>query len=335
MTVINNISAANVGRMSAVQSTKFARADSTADDIPSAVSITELVASLELPELPLSQRGISVDTLLSAISDEDRRNSIQQAVDSLEKKGDDLKAAGEKKLAALKEKLDELKEKSFWDGFCKVFKVIGLIAGAIAAAATTVVGVATGNPLMIAGGAIGLVMLADSIASMASDGKFCISAAVEGISKACGASEETAKWIAFGVQMTLVVASIALSLGGAAAGSTATGLAKIGEGAGKVAVNTAAKLSTVSQFVTGGTTIGQGIGTIGMAVVSNRIAKLEAKSVDIDAILEQLRNQMKMEQDLIEAEMNAADKLMSAVKDIVEDCNQTATAVLTASPSAA
>ncbi len=331
MTVINNISAASVGRMSAIQATKLARADSTADDIPSAVSITELVASLELPDLPLSQRGISIDTLLSAISDEDRRNSIQQAVDSIAKKGEDLKAASQKRLDAIKEKLDELKNQSFWDSFCKVFKVIGMIAGAIAAAVTTAVGVATGNPLMIAGGAIGLMMVADSIASVASDGKFCLSALAQGISKACGASEEAAKWIAFGVQMTLVVLSIALSCGGAAAGGTA----RIAEGAGKVAVNTAAKLSTASQIVSGGTTVGQGVGTIGLAIVSNRIAKLEAKSVDIDAILEQLRNQMKMEQDLIEAEMNAADKLMSAVKEIVEECSQTATVVLTASPSAA
>ncbi len=334
MTVINNISAANVGRLSAVQATKLARADSTADDIPSATSITELVASLELPDLPLSQRGISIDTLLSAISDEDRRNSIQQAVDSIEKKGEDLKASSEKKLAALKEKLEELKNQSFWDGFCKVFKVIGMIVGAIAAAATTAVGIMTGNPLLIGAGAVGLLMVGDSLLSTLTDGKVSISAGFEKLGKAFGMSDEAAKWFAFGMQMAIVVATTVVSFG-AAAGSSGAGISQAAETGAKTALDALSKISAVSEMANGVTTVGQGVGSIALAVVSYSIAKLEAKSVDIDAILEQLRNQMKMEQDLIEAEMNAADKLMSAVKDIIEDCSQTATAVLTASPSAA
>ena len=55
----------------------------------------------------------------------------------------------------------------------------------------------------------------------------------------------------------------------------------------------------------------------------------------IDAILENLRNNIKMNEDLIEEEMKAADALMTDVKEIVEDCNQTAAAILTVSPSAA
>ena len=57
--------------------------------------------------------------------------------------------------------------------------------------------------------------------------------------------------------------------------------------------------------------------------------------MDIDAILENLRNLMEMEQDLVEEQMKAADQLMSDVKDIVEDCSQTATAILTSAPTAA
>lgn len=334
MTVINNISAANVGRLSALSSTQLARAESTADDIPAATSMTELVASLELPDLPLSQRGISVDTLLSAISDEDRRNSIQQAVDSIEKKGEDLKAAGEKQLAALKEKLAELKKQSFWDGFCKVFKVIGMIAGAVAAAATTAVGVMSGNPLLIGVGVVGLAMVGDSILSTATDGKVCLSAGFEKLGKAMGMSDDAAKWFAVGMQVAIAVVVTAVSFG-AAVGTSTTGITQAGEASAKTALNALSKISAASEMANGVTTIGQGAGSIALAVVAYHIAKLEAKSVDIDAILEKLRNQIKTEQDFVEEEINTADKLISAVKDIIEDCSQTATAVLTASPSAA
>ena len=44
---------------------------------------------------------------------------------------------------------------------------------------------------------------------------------------------------------------------------------------------------------------------------------------------------MEMEQDLVEEQMKAADQLMSDVKDIVDNCSQTATAILTNAPTAA
>ncbi len=330
MTVINSINASSVGRLSALQATQQARIESTADDIPSATSVTELIASLELPELPLSQRGISIDTLLTAISDADRRNSIQQAVNSIEIKGEDLKTENNKKLAALKEKIDELKKQSFWNSFCKVFKVIGMIAGAIAAAATTLLGAATGNPLLIAAGVIGFGMLADSVVSMATDGKVSIAAGIQKACQAMGFSEETSKWIAVGVQAALIVATIAISLG-----SSASSLAKVGEAASKATIEGVAKLSSASQITSGVVTAGQGVGTIALAVVSYGISKLEKKSVDIDAILEQLRSQLSAEQDLVEEQMKVAENLITAVKEIIENCSETATAVLTASPSAA
>ncbi len=96
-----------------------------------------------------------------------------------------------------------------------------------------------------------------------------------------------------------------------------------------------AKLSSASQITSGVVTAGQGVGTIALAVVSYGISKLEKKSVDIDAILEQLRSQLSAEQDLVEEQMKVAENLITAVKEIIENCSETATAVLTASPSAA
>ena len=94
-------------------------------------------------------------------------------------------------------------------------------------------------------------------------------------------------------------------------------------------------VSTFSNYGSAATGIGQSIGNAALAVVNYNISKIEAKKVDIDAILENLRNNIKMNEDLIEEEMKAADALMTDVKEIVEDCNQTAAAILTVSPSAA
>ena len=70
----------------------------TKDVPPSGQALQSLLDSLELPDLPPSMSGVSIDTLLTAISDEERRNGIQSAVDSIETHAEAVDAENAKKL---------------------------------------------------------------------------------------------------------------------------------------------------------------------------------------------------------------------------------------------
>ena len=177
---------------------------------------------------------------------------------------------------------------------------------------------------------MGAVASVDGIVSLASDGKYSIAAGFTALGKAMGMSDEAAQWFGFGVNMAFIVATIALGFMGAA--SAAGG--SVASAASKVFTATS-KLSTATNIGSGVTGVAQGITSIGLAVSAYKVAQTKAKQVDIDAILETIRNNIKMNQDLIDEEMQAADNLISAVKDIVEDCGQTATALLTAAPATA
>lgn len=293
---------------------------------------------MSLPDLPASMRGVSLDQIMKAIADEARRAGVQSAVESLEVQGDELRAAHEEKLEALKKQIDELSQKDFWSGFCKVFQVIGTVIGAIASVATTVVGALTGNPLLIAAGVIGATMAIDSTLSLATDGKVSIAAGFTELGKACGMDDEAAKWFGFGMNMFITVASIVVGFGAAGAASAAS---KTVETAAQTASKTAdalsamAKISAGTNMASGVTGIASGVGSAALTVIEYKIANLKADQVDIDALLEQLRAAMKASERFIESEMKAAEALMNDVMNIVEDCNTTATALLTAAPTTA
>ena len=57
--------------------------------------------------------------------------------------------------------------------------------------------------------------------------------------------------------------------------------------------------------------------------------------VDIDAILEQIRANMKMKEDFVEAQLKASQSIMVSAMEIVENNAQTSTSILTGSPSLA
>ena len=303
------------------------KAGSTSETLPTATSLDPILNDLDLPDLPLSMRGVSIDSLLSAISDESRRNGIQAAVDSIETQGEYMESENAKKLEEIKKQLDELKNQSFWQKFCKVFQVIGAVLGAVASVASTVVGFATGNPLLAAAGIMGAIASIDSIVSVASDGKYSIAAGVTAAFKAMGVSEDVAQWIGMGVSLGLTVTTVALSFGGAAAASGTEVASKL--------LSAGTKIATGANIASGVTGVVQGAGSIALTVSNYKVAMSKAKQVDLDAVLEMIRANIKMNQDLIEEEMKTADNLISAVQDIVDDCAQTATALLTASPATA
>lgn len=307
------------------------------DSLPPGMSPAELLDTLDLPELPLSMRGVSVDTLLQAVADEQRRNGVQSAVNNLEVQGEQMSAEGEKRLEEIKKQLDELKNQSWWDKFCKAFQIIGAIFGAIASVATIVVGACTGNVGLIVAGTIGLLATTDSVVSLASDGKYSLAAGFTELGKAMGMSDEAAQWFGFGMNLAVMLTTIAVSFGAGAAASSAKAAQSTAQMAGNAAkaMSAMSKVASVGNIAEGVTGIGSAVASAGLAVSNYKLSKIEANKIDIDAILEQLRNNIKMSEELIEAELQTADQLMSDVKEIIEDCSQTATAILTANPSAA
>lgn len=297
---------------------------SSEDGIPPAAgSGAPDAAKGELPVLPLTLGAVSIENLMNAIAEEERKNNVQLAVDGLENKANEVEKQNAEKLEQIQKQLEEAKNQSFWQKFVKAFKIIGMVIGAVAAVATTVAGIASGNPLMIAAGITAGLMAIDSLVSTASDGKYSIAAGFQALGEKLGMSEDAAKWLGFGMSMAMMLTTTVLSFGAAASASAAQ-------------ISTAlAELTSTTNVISGLTGIGSGIGEAGLAVSNYKLASLEANKVDIEAVLEKLRNAIEMSEDLIEAQLETSNKLLTGVKDIIDGCGETSTAILSGSPAVA
>ena len=297
-------------------------------------NLQALLSELGLPDLPLSSSSLSLDTLLSAIGDDVRRQACRDGVASLELKGEQQAEINEKELQEIADRLEEMKKKSVANAFLKAFQVIGAIVGAIASAASIVAGALTGNPLLIAAGAVGLTMTIDSVVSLASDGKYSIAAGFTELGKKMGMSDEAAQWFGFGVNMAFMIGSIAVSFGAGFA-SSASSIANTASQSVQKAVQISTMTSQISNIASGVVSVGSGAATIAGAVFDYNISQSQADSKELEAILERLRQAMKMDQDLVEAEMARANDLLSKVKEIVGECVETQGAILSAAPAMA
>ena len=297
---------------------------SAEDGLPPAASAADPAAAKgELPVLPVSLGAVSIENLMNAIAEEERKNNVQLAVNDLENKANEVEKQNAEKLEQIEKQLEEAKNQSFWQKFVKAFKIIGMVIGAVAAVATTVAGIASGNPLMIAAGITAGLMAIDSLVSTASDGKYSIAAGFQALGEKLGMSEDAAKWLGFGVSMAMMLTTTVLSFGAAASTSAAQ-------------ISTAlAELTSTTNVISGLTGIGSGIGEAGLAVSNYKLSSLEANKVDIEAVLEKLRNAIEMSEDLIEAQLETSNKLLTGVKDIIDGCGETSTAILTGSPAVA
>lgn len=296
----------------------------------SASALDGILQDLELPTLPVSMRGIQIDQIMTALANEARRNGVRDAVDSISTHGDEIKAENDKKLEKIQQEMKKLEKEDFWDGFCKVFKIIGLAFAAVGSIATTAVGVMSGNPALIAAGVVGAVMTIDGIVSVATDGKYSIASGFTALGKTMGMSDEAAKWFGFGMNLAIMLAGIAVSFG---ASATMSG-GKMAESAGQ-ALGHMAKIGAYSNIGAGVSNAGNAVGQIGLAVVQYGLSKVRAEKLDIDAILETLRNNIKMNEELIQVQMDTAEALINDVIDIVNNCEETANTILVASPSVA
>lgn len=305
----------------------------TAANIPD-VDGTTVNTIGDLPQLASPSGSLSLDTLLKALGDEVRRQTCRDGVNSLEMKAEEQKEINQKELQEIAERLSDMKKKGVLDGFLKAFKIIGLIVGAVASAASVVAGALTANPLLIAAGVAGAVMTVDSIVSMASDGKYSIAAGFTELGKAMGMDDDAAQWFGFGMNMAIMVVTIGVSLGAGFA-SSASSMANISS----QGINSAAKIvsttAQVTNIASGVNQVATGATTIAGAVVDYNIGKSQARSKELQAILERLRQSIETEKALVEAEMERANNLLADVREIVENCVSTQSVILSANPGMA
>ena len=313
-------------------STDAATGDTTSMPDCDTQTLQKILSELDLPELPISSSTLSLETLLSAIGDDVRRQACRDGVASLELKAEQQAEINEKELQEIADRLEEMKKKSVLNGFLKAFKVIGAIVGAIASVASIAAGALTGNPLLVAAGAAGLVMTVDSVVSLASDGKYSIAAGFTELGKKMGMSDESAQWFGFAMNMTIMLASVALSFGFA---SSAGSIANISSQSVQKAAQITSMASKVTNIASGITTTATGAGTIAGAVIDYNISSSQADSKALEAILERLREAIKMDQELVEAEMERANSLLSQVREIVGECTETQSAILGVAPTMA
>lgn len=319
------------------------------------MTLNNALEQLGLPVLSIPVGSMSLDSLMNAIGNESRRQACKDGVNSLELKAQQQKEVNDKQLEQLAKQLEEMQKKAVLNGFLKAFKIIGMIVGAIASAATIVAGALTGNPLLIAAGCIGMAMTIDTLVSTATDGKVSLMAGFEKLGKAMGMDDETAKWFAFGMQMAIMVVAIGVSLGAGLAG-TSSSAAKVGADAVKVGAEVAkagaqtAQVSTqaaqkalsvilsaqkILNFTSAGLGVAQGATTVASAVVDYNVAQTKITTKELEAILERLRESIEMDRALVENEMERANDLMAKVTEIIKGCAETQAAILTTTPTMA
>ncbi len=303
------------------EAVKKALKDITLPDVSVFSEDSASVAS-ELPTLaPPTAGGLSLETLARMISNETRAQATKDGVASIEAKGEERAEVNQKKLEEIMDRLDSMKSKGVLDIFKEIFSWVGMVLGAIASVATLVAGAVTGNPLLIAGGAIMCVMAVNSMVSKGTDGEISISAGISAGLQAAGVSEDVANIIGMVSELAITAVGIGLSMGGSAHSAAASAkqtLSKIADASLKA-----------TNIANGVVQMGSGATNIAGSVYDYKISSSYADTKDLEAILERIQQAQDMELDFLEGIMERAEKLVEDVNNLVEDCNQAQTAVLT------
>ena len=126
---------------------------------------------------------------------------------------------------------------------------------------------------------------------------------------------------------------IAFSIG-ASASAGASSAANMAEKGAELALKMG-YISIGANAASGVSQAGAAVGDAALAFIRKDIADSKANMVDIDAILEQIRANMKMKEDFVEAQLKASQSIMASAMEIVENNAQTSTSILTGSPSLA
>ena len=240
---------------------------------------------------------------------------------SIDAKGKERAEINEKKLEEIMDRLDSMKSKGILDIFKKIFSWVGVILGAIASVATIVAGAATGNPLLIAGGAVMLTMAINSAVSMATDGKVSISAGIAAGLKALGVPEDIAGYVGMACELAITIVGIGLTMGG----SSASAISSAKQTLSKVAETTLKVTNITSSVVQ----MGSGATNIAGSVYDYKISTSYADTKELEAILERIQQAQDMELDFLKGVMERAEKMLEDVNNIIEGCTESQTAILT------
>lgn len=273
--------------------------------------------------------GLSLESLVTAIGNTESKQACAEGVDRMERRADKINENNQLILDEMADNLETMKKQEKVGKFMEAFQWIGAILGAVAAIGSIAVGAMTGNPLLIAGGIMGVGMAVDSMFSLATDGeKDLAQALAKGFEKA-GMSEDGAYWLSFAINTAITLTTIGLSMGGAIKGAAK------GVDAAKAGLALANKIQCGVQIVSSLNTIGTGAASAANTAYTYQLAKSEAEQVDIQAILEQIKMAQEFEEAMIQAQMERSNDLVGAVNDIVAESNSTAMTIMASAPTMA
>ncbi len=314
-------SASSMGGVSGLEEDSLIIDETTEGETGEVVKPEELEPPLppKLSEPPKISTVVDLTVLLSALQLSEQKNQAEKTAEQIKADAKDRSIQYDKQIDQIQDKIKEMNKSGILKLFTKIFSAIGAVLGIIAGALSIAAGVATGgNPLLIVGGVLAMVASIDALMSVASDGKVSISAGITKALEAMGVDPETAGWIAFAIQMAMIVATIAIGFA-SGGGSTASALANLGS-----MVSRATKTLTVAESAIQAAASGVGIGK---GVVDSGIKENEAVSLEIDGLLKKLQENIGTLQSFFEQQISRLNEMVDSAKDIVEEKAKTMAAI--------
>ncbi len=302
------------------------------DQLPELESPDPKVSKETIKELrTLTLGGLSLETLLDAVGNEERKTESKSGIATLKANAQERKAVNDEKIKKLQEELEKAKKSDTLGGLLKVFKYIAMAVAVVGAVATIAASGGAAAPIIL--GAAALLMTADSITQEATDGKvgFGPGFIAGKIAKACGTSEETARWIQFGVD---IAASIALMAGGAVAASKAVNAAAKAADTVNKFQKIAGSVSKASAMAGAAVGVAQGGTGIANAFNEKDIANIRADQKRLNALLERLAVSNDLTAEHLKRVLERVEETLQEVAEIVDGSVETNIALMTGQPPA-
>ena len=292
---------------------------------------------LEAPKGPWAQTSfvnlstLSSEAIMSMLGFEERKSAVDSGMSEIETKRQQRAEINEERIENLKEQAEKAEKSGLLDQIKQVFSYIGMALSAIASIASIAAGVITGNPLLIAGGALMLLSTTEQIMSAATDGEISLANGFAQAAKATGGNEQAAR-IAGMVTSVLIGLTGAIMSGGASMGAAASQAGNIANSTITQAANTA---TTVTSIASGVANVGTGAVTIAKSVYDYELTNLKADMSDLQAILLRIQQAGDADTEQLKHIMEKSQQITEGVKALLDDCNQSLGAVLTGTPALA
>ncbi len=292
---------------------------------------------LEAPKGPWAQTSfvnlstLSSEAIMSMLGFEERKSAVDSGMSEIETKRQQRAEINEERIENLKEQAEKAEKSGLLDQIKQVFSYIGMALSAIASIASIAAGVITGNPLLIAGGALMLLSTTEQIMSAATDGEISLANGFAQAAKATGGNEQAAR-IAGMVTSVLIGLTGAIMSGGASMGAAASQAGNIASSTITQAANTA---TTVTSIASGVANVGTGAVTIAKSVYDYELTNLKADMSDLQAILLRIQQAGDADTEQLKHIMEKSQQITEGVKALLDDCNQSLGAVLTGTPALA